>query len=194
MQLFSSREIFDLAVSVVAITLIFSYPRLENFTTYLIIIFVSFVLHELAHKFAAQKFGAVAVYKMWVQGILLGLLTMFLPFRFVAPGAVEIYQYKFAKWKKRRFGFGNRGAGKLTLDEMGVIAVVGPLVNLVIAAVASLFPSPFFNQLAFLNSFLAFFNILPMRPLDGSKILEWRPWVWFFLQVLSIALLAFKLF
>lgn len=190
MQLFSLTEVRDLIISVLAITLIISYPNFGNFVVWLAIVLLSFVLHELAHKFVAIKFGAVAFYKMWTQGLLIGLLTMLIPFRFVAPGAVQIYQHKFGKWKRKQFGFGHVRAGALTQDEMGLISVSGPLVNLVIAGVAALLPGSFALQLARLNSILAFFNIIPMKPLDGSKILEWKPWVWVFLQIVSIVLVV----
>lgn len=192
MQLFSLTEVRDLIISVVAITIIFAYPNLQNFTVYLAVILVSFVLHELAHKFVAQKFGAVAFYKMWVQGILIGVLSMFLPFRFIAPGAVVIYQQRFRRWKRKRFGFGEQLSGRLTQDEMGIISVAGPLVNFAIAAVASLFAGPFYSLLASLNAFLALFNIIPIKPLDGSKVLEWKPWVWIFLMISAIALVVAK--
>ena len=189
MQTFSLAEVRDLVISVVIITLVFAYPNVQFFPIYLLIILVSFVLHELAHKFVAQKFGAVAFYKMWVPGLFLGVLSMFLPFRFFAPGAVVIYQYRFAKWKKKRFGFGHSHRGNLTQEEMGLIAVSGPLVNFAIAAIAALFGGAFGGLLASLNALLAFFNMLPVRPLDGSKVMEWKPWLWIFLQVTAGALL-----
>ncbi len=191
--MFSLNEIRDLFISVVAIAVILAYPNMQNFIIFLAVTLVTFVLHELAHKFVAQKFGAVAFYKMWPQGILIGILTMLLSpvlmLKFISPGAVEIQQYRFSKWRKKRYGFGQGIAGGLTMDEMGLISVSGPLVNFAIAAISALIGGYFFGLLASLNSILAFFNMLPVKPLDGSKILLWKPSVWVFLQICAIALL-----
>ena len=39
-------------------------------------------------------------------------------------------------------------------------------------------PFPFFELVAFLNLILAAFNMLPIGPLDGRKVMRWS-WVWF---------------
>jgi Zn-dependent protease len=126
----------------------------------------------MAHKFMARKFNMVAYYKMWPQGILFGLILMILGLKFVAPGAVVVHPYRFARW-----GF-RRPRPEPASGEMGMIALAGPVVNLVFAILFSLFDGALFNHLTFINAWLAFFNLLPIPPLDGSKVLIWKPWIW----------------
>jgi len=83
----------------------------------------------------------------------------------------------------------------------GVSAIAGPLTNLVIAligiillnTVALLIVNQYLNifllYLIIVNAWIAFFNLLPVPPLDGSKIISWKPINWALLFTLSIILL-----
>ncbi len=179
MEMFTKEEIRDIIISVIALIIIFSWRPFPNFglnlslvPSYVVIIVVAFLLHEMAHKFTARKFNMVAFYKMWPQGILFGLIFMILGLRFVAPGAVVVHPYRFARW-----GF-RRPRPEVASGEMGIIALAGPATNLFFALVFSLFNGHLFSQLTFINSWLALFNLLPIPPLDGSKVLIWKPWIW----------------
>jgi Zn-dependent protease len=64
--------------------------------------------------------------------------------------------------------------------QMAVIAVAGPITNLLLAVVGSLGfrlaggvgpAGSFFNIFVLVNTLLAVFNLLPIPPLDGSKVL-----------------------
>lgn len=54
-------------------------------------------------------------------------------------------------------------------DEL-LISLSGPLSNLILAAILSLFHLPILQILIVINVSLAVFNLLPIPPLDGSKI------------------------
>ncbi|MCD6434530.1 MAG: site-2 protease family protein, partial [Candidatus Diapherotrites archaeon] len=43
---------------------------------------------------------------------------------------------------------------------------------------------------AYINFFLAFFNLLPVPPLDGSKVIVWNKFVW----LITIAVAGFASF
>ncbi|MEM5843969.1 MAG: site-2 protease family protein [Candidatus Aenigmatarchaeota archaeon] len=193
MQYFSKEEIKDIIISVLVVSLIFSYnvrdPKrtFELFPFYLIIVVLTFLLHELAHKSVARKFGCLSFYKMWTTGLLISLIFMLLGFKFIVPGAVVIYPFTFGRWGFRRI--------RLTAQEIGLISVSGILVNIFIALISRPLVGLFFVQnfdfffaLSSINSFLAFFNLLPIPPLDGSKVIVWKLWLWFFLFVISIGL------
>lgn len=181
---FSQEEIRDIAIALIALTVIFSYPNLQTFATAFAIIVIAFLLHELAHKFVAQKYGSVAFFKIWPFGILIGLALMLVGIIFVAPGAVVIYGKRFGRWKYENT--------RATIREMGLVSVSGPLVNIFVALVSFGLPGFFFAQLAYINTFLAFFNLLPIKPLDGSKVFTWKPWFWLALQALSIIMLVMQ--
>jgi len=178
---FSPQEIRDLAVSTVIIALIFAWPGrgfhiledptfLYRFIISLIIVGSSFIFHELAHRTVARYFGAYSEFRAWFEGLILALiLKILIGFTFIAPGAVYIFK------------------DYLTPKESGIIALAGPLSNVLMAAIfyiLSMFFPPF-NLLYFIfyfgmyiNLYLAAFNLLPIPPLDGSKVLSWNPLIW----------------
>ena len=126
-----------------------------------------FVFHELSHKFVAQRYGFWAEFRMWPMGLVLALITSLLGFIFAAPGATYIQGMNISQ------------------SENGKISLAGPLTNVAIAIM-------FFPFLAFgpgflqdlgsigvpINIFLALFNMLPIGPLDGSKVFRWNIIVW----------------
>lgn len=189
METFTKNEIRDIIISVIALIIIFSWLPFPNFGLnfsvvpyFAIIVLVAFLLHEMAHKFMARKFNMVAFYKIWPQGILFGMILMILGLKVVAPGAVVIHTYRFARW-----GF-RRPRPEQASGEIGIIALAGPAVNLFFAIIFSLFNGTLFNYLTFINAWLALFNLLPIPPLDGSKVLIWKPWIWMFSIAVALIL------
>jgi len=71
----SSREIVHLVASLIVLTIAFAYPSLRP-EIMLIVAFgvgTGFLLHELAHKFTAQRYGYAADYEASPMGLLLAL-------------------------------------------------------------------------------------------------------------------------
>ncbi|MFQ6127832.1 MAG: site-2 protease family protein [Thermoplasmata archaeon] len=191
---FSNIEIQQITISIlvlaVAFTIVLSNPFSPSSSiTYIAIIFVisliavltGFLLHELAHKVLAQKYGCWAEYRMSTFGLLFALITAFFRFVFAAPGAVHI-------------------SGYISKEQSGKISAAGPLTNAVVAGlfigiallIAPLAPSLIFIPafIAFINTFLAFFNMLPFPPLDGSKVIAWNFVSYVLILVLIGALFA----
>ena len=110
--------------------------------------------------------------------VLAVVMAVFAGFVFAAPGAVYIY-------------------GKnLTREQNGRIALAGPATNafLALAFLTVAFLVPSLSGLArtgaSINAFLGLFNLIPIFPLDGSKILAWNSRVW----LATAAVLASLLF
>ncbi|MEN3048326.1 MAG: AN1-type zinc finger domain-containing protein [Candidatus Caldarchaeales archaeon] len=147
----------------------------------------SFLVHELAHKFEAQRLGYLAVFRLSSIGALLTLLSVFSPLKVIAPGAVNV------------LGLPNPRA-------LARIAAVGPSSNIAIALLcyaASLMlqfvlPSSPLARVVFvigaLNSFLALFNLLPFGPLDGLKVFSYSRRAWASLFVPSLLLTLYGYF
>ena len=144
-------------------------------------IFTAFFFHELAHKLMAQKFGLWAEYRMFPQGLTLAFLFgIFTPFVFAAPGAVMFM-------------------GGAREYETGRIAMAGPLTNIIIAGITfplymfvffeSTILAQIFGFICNINAFIALFNLLPIGPLDGVKIMRWNATVWIIMLITSISLL-----
>ena len=127
-------------------------------------------------------------FRMYPFGLVLTLVTSICGFLFAAPGAVYIRGYA-------------------DLEKNGRISMAGPIVNIVLAAISIavvmlINDSPYwlndpqllvilvFTMLASLNSFLAIFNLLPIGPLDGGKILAWNKVVWGLMFVIAIIEIA----
>ena len=193
MPMFSRIELRDIAIAVAVLTAsftiifsrrwkLFSDDALTNVLWWILVSFIlvmcSFILHELAHKFTAQKFGAWSEFRMYPAGLVLCLIMSVVGFLFAAPGAVYIRGY--------------------ITDEMnGKISAAGPAVNIVISAIALVLwlsvpnglAADLFFLLGYMNAFLALFNLLPIPPLDGSKIYKWEPAVYILMIVLAAILL-----
>lgn len=91
----SLREIVHLVASLLVLTIAFSYPSTSFAALAIAAVGVGtgFLLHELAHKFTARRYGYVADYEASPMGLVMAIgLSIFTGgnFVFAAPGAVMI--------------------------------------------------------------------------------------------------------
>jgi len=176
---FSREEIVQIFIAMAVLTIAFSfafvtYPPLSHLNEvigYLPLSFLAiataFFCHEIAHKYVGQKFGYRSEFRMYPQGLLFALfLSVVAGIVFAAPGAVQIF-------------------GRPNKDEMGKIAAAGPITNIALCVIFTgiwyfsngiIASISFF--IAYINMFLAFFNLLPFGPFDGRKIFRWKIEVW----------------
>ena len=181
---FTKRELNELIISVLVLSLAFSIamsPSLLRvpmiFPLAFLAVVTAFAFHEISHKYAGMKFGYWSEYRMFPQGLLFALLLSFIGFVFAAPGAVMIY-------------------GSPSREENGIISAAGPGANMIIASLF-LAASPFttgivgsaVSFIASINAFLAFFNLIPLGPLDGRKIFSWNIGIWAGMIAVSLILL-----
>ena len=145
---------------------LFSFAFLGVFAISLFTGGLGFLLHELAHKFAAQKYGCVAEFRAFDQMLYLAVgLAFFIGFIFAAPGAVMI-------------------SGQITRKENGIISLAGPAVNYVLAAAFLVLSAvlPQFGMIFFIgffiNAWLGLFNLIPFGNFDGLKIFHWNRILW----------------
>lgn len=219
---FSRTEAVQIWIGAVIMTLAFAlayiggafnfifYFRLGGAPLVFLIIIGSFVavitaffLHEIAHKIVAQRYGAVAEYRHFPAGLIIGLLTGAVGVMIAMPGATVI-----------------TGA-RLTGRQQVRISAVGPATNLGCAAVfmglsyalgtaPGRFHDPFaivIGTIAFVNLLLAGFSLVPILPIDlhrkvagrfpvkvqfpasdGFLILVSSKEVWLFLVLVLLAL------
>lgn len=183
---FSRREIKDIIYSTLAIGFIFAYGPQFSIVTWLLIsliVAISFIPHELAHKYVANKYNCFAQYQMWKSGLIIALImTVFLGFAFIAPGAVVIYPITQDRYGIRPVN--------LTSKQNAIISAAGPLTNLLIALfflpLAGM--NPFFKAIVSINIVLALFNMIPFPPFDGSKIVWYSIFMWAALVAVGLVL------
>jgi Zn-dependent protease len=130
-----------------------------------------FLIHEIAHKVQARKYGCWAEFRASPSGLRFGvILAALIGIVFMAPGAVMV-------------------AGNTTREQFGKIALAGPVSNVVLWCIGLAFAITFggseydiliyFWMLA--NGILGALNMLPFGPLDGKKIRTWSVpvfWIW----------------
>jgi Zn-dependent protease len=158
-----------------------------NLVIAMIVAGVGFVLHELAHRIVARGYGAEAHFIANNGWLLISIVLAFTGFFIAAPGAV---------WHR----------GYLTPRQGGLIALAGPVTNLVLSvvfllalvAVAALgLPLPtLLVSICYIgfkfNAWLGLFNMIPAGPFDGAKVLAWD-WRVFAVTVAVGIFLAFVL-
>ncbi|HOT93746.1 MAG TPA: peptidase M50 [Methanoregulaceae archaeon] len=184
------RERLDLVIAwlaiAVAFTLIFVRNHVDPLTALayfgisLLTVGVGFVLHELAHKFTAMRFGYWAEFRKDNQMLLVAVvLAALVGVVFAAPGATVVY------------------GDRIDRRQEGLISAAGPVTSLVLAlGFAGLFlavpPGGILWLLGLfgmrINAMLAAFNMLPVSVLDGRKVLAWHPLVFVVLIAASFVM------
>ncbi len=158
-----------------------SSERVLQFGFYLIIavgVFYSIILHEISHALVshwlgddtAKRLGRLSLNPFkhidWFGTVLLPLMLVItnagIIFGYAKPVPLNPYNYRSYK------------------RDVGLTALAGPVTNILIAIVLSLiyhiFTQAYIVQiiclnLIYMNLFLAFLNLIPIPPLDGSKVL-----------------------
>ncbi|MFB6227206.1 MAG: metalloprotease [Halobacteriales archaeon] len=190
---FTGRELRDLAVAWLALGVAFaifldrgtllaalSTPGTDVGITVglvlvraLITVGIGFLLHELAHKAVAVRFDQIAEFRADYNMLGLAIVAALAGFLFAAPGAVY-------------------HQGRITDRENGLIALAGPVTNLVLAAL--FLPLAFLGGYAgavgnlgvLVNVLLAGFNMIPYGPLDGKTVIAWNKVVYVAVAVPTI--------
>lgn len=157
---------------------------LWSFSTFILPLFFSIILHEMAHGWVALKLGDVTAKKA-------GRLTLN-PVAHIDPvGSILVPGLLFLSGTGFMFGWAkpvpvNFAALKDPKRDMGLVALAGPLMNFILAILCALVVEAggryFPHTLAFkwvLDNFVAgfmislslcAFNLFPMLPLDGGRI------------------------
>ncbi len=160
---------------------------LSMMAVFALIMVASFLTHEIGHKIIAQRRGLWAEFRLTTWGAVLTFASVFLPIRMIAPGAMMI-------------------SGSLqNKDDLVKISIAGPITNLIYSCLflglAFTLPVTFaWGSLllfaAYLNAFMAVFNLLPFGILDGYKIfnLNKKIWVATFIPAAILALVTFSIF
>ena len=136
---------------------------------WLLALVIAITIHEFAHAYAAARLGDPTPQ-------LQGRLSLN-PLKHLDPiGTLMLLFFRFGWGKPVEFDSYNLRHPR---RDAAVISLAGPAVNLVLATILSLVlkfsPSSLFSIFLYpvilININLAIFNLLPVPPLDGAKIL-----------------------
>jgi Zn-dependent protease len=157
-----------------------------------------FLLHELAHKFVAQRYGYWAEFKLSTMGLILTVIMAISPFHmFVGlPGAVMFGkggnsppQSTYSPDEDAYWDTIERKVGNAELW----IALAGPLTNLILAALffsllqtdllgnGTIYGAVYFALR--INLILGAFNMIPIDPFDGGKVFRANRLIWIIVGV-----------
>jgi Zn-dependent protease len=160
-----------------------SYWTLSMMAVFAVCMTASFLVHEIGHKIMAQKSGLWAEFRLTMWGALLTLASVFLPFKMISPGAMMI-------------------GGSADRKSLLKISVAGPITNIIFSLVffGLAFSLPIeaytfmvaFLYAAYVNAFMAVFNLIPFGILDGYKIFSINKKVWAAVFIPSLLLTIFS--
>lgn len=189
---FTYREKKDLFNAGILISLAFAFllgggfNSLLNLNLNFLVVFITalftagvgFLLHELMHKYVAQSYGLFAEFKAFYNMLWFAIVLSLFGFIIAAPGAVMI-------------------SGRVTKEKNGKISLAGPMTNIVLAFVFLILilvlnaGGIFRYFLGFgltINSLLAAFNMIPIMPFDGAKVIEWNKIIYSLATITAVGL------
>ena len=153
---------------------------LDVMAVFAAIMTASFLVHEIAHKVIAQRKGLWAEFRLTTWGSVLTLISVFLPFKMISPGAMMI------------------GGSMPSGEDIVKISIAGPITNIIFSSAFlgcafAIFPSSYaYGMLlffaAYINAFMAVFNLIPFGILDGYKIFSFNKKLWALAFVPSLIL------
>jgi hypothetical protein len=165
---FDDIEIRNLIIVIIALAFGFAYKFSGpatlsnwslNFILVLTLVAISVLIHDCVHKLVAKEFLANVKTEVWFSGILIMLILLVLTSGWLVFAA--IWAISITPLKLMRPG---RTWPHLGPKERAIIAISGPLSNLVLAIIAKSF-IPIFGTLATklmtINLTIALFNLFP---------------------------------
>lgn len=144
---------------------------------WLAVILISITVHEFAHAWAGYKLGdhtAEQMGRLTLNPLAhidpIGVIPLLLlGFGWAKPVPFNPYNLQDPKWDSVKIALAGP-ASNLIVATIAAIVLRGLLVTGTIADLNLLFF--FLILLVITNLFLLFFNIIPVHPLDGSKLLD----------------------
>lgn len=158
---------------------------LKNFLTAIILGAITVLIHHTAQKLLGIYYGIKAEQKLWWHGTLFSLLITAL-----TNGILKIYAFSglyVEPIKEQRIGKPRR---EINMWEYATVALIGPIANILLATLVktlqiwfgiTIYSQEITNKIFLLNWAYALYNLLPIPPLDGSRIFYFSRQTYIFL-------------
>jgi Zn-dependent protease len=178
---FTKNELKELFIAVIMLSIAFSILfagglKLEIlllFPMMFLVVMLSFVVHELSHKYFAQKYNYLAEFKANKNFLFITVILSIFGIIIAAPGAVYIH-------------------GTYNIKKQGIIALSGPASNIIMAIIFLTLSLTInigvFYYIYFINAILGLFNMLPIPIFDGFKVWNWNKTIYIITEILAFLL------
>jgi Zn-dependent protease len=186
----TKQEMFSVIVSLVVITFAFSYAKAETLDRILPLIPIVLVtaiivdlVKDLVRDVVARSQGVWSEYRLWYFGLAMFLISSIaLKAPFSSPNRIKHHSPKFTK------------------RSVGLVALTAVIIPLVFAVVFYMFfvsgvtVFMLIGNMGLIICFTAaFFDIIPIPPMNGKDIYDWNKFLWLVLFILCFALYALGL-
>jgi Zn-dependent protease len=182
---FNISEVKAITITIIILTMIvafndkseiFSFSNwIGNFIIWLAIVSVSVIVKTIGHKLMGTLYGFRVEYKLWWYGLLISLAVMLASagnIWLLLPGGIIIHHLAVHRIGWWRYG--------LNMRALALISFSGPLACIIFATFIKTIQlwTPFvpaesilIDRIYLFNLAFAAFSMLPIPPLDGSRIM-----------------------
>ncbi|MFB6076026.1 MAG: hypothetical protein ABEK17_02680 [Candidatus Aenigmatarchaeota archaeon] len=172
--------LFSIVVLDLSIDFLFSIP------IYILGATIALVVNAYVSRIAAERLGSVFIYKFWLPGFILSIISAVLSMGnivFAAPASKTIEPDRMKRWEKKQI--------HLESKEIGKISLVGPLSNFILAVVFwiifEITSTEFLLTFGFINLWVSVSHLIPYHPLDGARVMVWNDLIWLVSFILPLA-------
>lgn len=169
---------------------------MKNWLAAILLVGITIFVHHAGQRLAGLYLGFYAEQKLWWYGLMVSLILVLITngnVKFLAATSTVAHLLPAHRLGKMRYG--------PNLVSIMKVCVAGPLANILFAGLiktlqwAGTFPGVIGDQLFVMNMAFAAWNLLPIPPLDGSKLFYWSRMTYAFMAaaVISYAILIWWL-
>src|SRR3989338_670042 len=178
---FTPLEIRSIIIAILIIVFVFSFKEwgygdafdvplgLFNFFNAILIVALSFLVHISIQRIWSLGTGYRLEWKMWTVGLLFSLIMAFLTngaVWLIIPGGFIVHHMAGHRLGWFRYD--------INYWALGLIAFAGPLANILLAIVfkslSGFVSNALIQKVIIFNIMYAVFSMVPIPPLDGSKV------------------------
>ncbi len=168
---------------------VLQWQFLFYFVPTFVVVLISLAGKEISQKVFARQTECFVRYEMWTPGAVVALLSSFLGFVVAAVGGVKAsadYRKRYGRW-----------VVNVTAQQLGLISMIGVgaylFIGIFFLLLEPLIPIVLMGRnlmtVAFeINILLAIFSLIPLKPLDGEKLIVWNTYLWFVMVLMSVSL------